>query len=294
MREPLVSVLMTAYNRASFIAAAIESVLASTYGQFELIIVDDCSTDETVAIAKKFETGDSRIRVFVNEQNLGDYRNRNKAATYARGEYLKYLDSDDLIMPWGLQVMVMCMQALPSASIGFVHTNLNMQYPLLYSPPEAYMLYYFQNKLLSVGPTATIIRKAAFDAAGGFSGKQYLGDLELWLKIAATNSVAALPPGLIFWREHEGQQIVEERKNNNIEAVRLQLDKTILTSDSCPLEKELRSIALRNLLNIKCRNIVFYYFLRGKITKGLAKMNSLDLKASDMLLALKRNKKPAN
>ena len=75
MEAPLVSVLMTAYNRQQFIAEAIESVLASTYINFELIIVDDCSKDDTVLIAKTYEKLDARIQVHINEQNLGDYGN---------------------------------------------------------------------------------------------------------------------------------------------------------------------------------------------------------------------------
>ena len=65
---PLVSVLMTAYNREKYISEAIESVLASTYTNFELIIVDDCSTDNTLAIAKSYEKNDARIKVYLNEK----------------------------------------------------------------------------------------------------------------------------------------------------------------------------------------------------------------------------------
>jgi glycosyltransferase involved in cell wall biosynthesis len=68
--KPLVSVLMTAYNREKYIAEAIQSVLSSSYTNFELIIVDDRSSDRTVEIARSFEKRDSRIRVYVNEQNL--------------------------------------------------------------------------------------------------------------------------------------------------------------------------------------------------------------------------------
>jgi glycosyltransferase involved in cell wall biosynthesis len=71
--ELLISVLMTAFNREKYIGYAIESVLASTYEDFELIIVDDCSTDSTVQIARRYELKDSRIKVFENTVNLGDY-----------------------------------------------------------------------------------------------------------------------------------------------------------------------------------------------------------------------------
>src|SRR5262249_14421824 len=96
---PIVSVLMTAYNRASFIAPAIESVLAQTFADFELVIVDDCSTDDTPDIARRYARLDSRVRVLINERNLGDYGNRNHAAALGRGQFLKFHDSDDMMYP---------------------------------------------------------------------------------------------------------------------------------------------------------------------------------------------------
>ena len=97
MSAPTISVLMTAYNREEFIAKAIESVLASTFTDFELLIVDDASTDKTVEIAQTCAAKDSRINVVVNKKNLGQFANRNKAASYATGTYLKFVDSDDLV-----------------------------------------------------------------------------------------------------------------------------------------------------------------------------------------------------
>jgi len=91
----LVSILMTAYNREEYIGEAIESVLKNAYQNFELIIVDDGSKDQTVAIANAYANNDSRIKVFVNEKNIGDYPNRNKAASHATGEFMMYVDSDD-------------------------------------------------------------------------------------------------------------------------------------------------------------------------------------------------------
>ena len=85
MSAPAVSVLLTTYNRESFLASAIESVLCPDLQDFELLIVDDGSTDRTVEIARAYERLDSRVRVVVNERNLGQFRNRNRAAELARG-----------------------------------------------------------------------------------------------------------------------------------------------------------------------------------------------------------------
>ena len=102
MHAPTVSVLMTSYNHEQYIGAAIESVLASTFADFELIVVDDCSLDQTAALAHQYARTDRRIHVVTNDKNLGDYPNRNQAASYATGTYLKYLDADDLLYPHSL------------------------------------------------------------------------------------------------------------------------------------------------------------------------------------------------
>src|ERR1700730_17371732 len=102
MAEVFVSLLMTAYNREKYIGQAIESVIASTFQNWELIIVDDGSKDKTVELAREYERSDSRIKVYLNEKNLGDYPNRNQAASYARGKYIKYIDADDSLYYWGL------------------------------------------------------------------------------------------------------------------------------------------------------------------------------------------------
>ncbi len=82
---PLVSVLITVFNRECYLAAAVDSVLAQTMQDFEIVIVDDCSTDGSVDIARAYAARDPRIRFFRNDRNLGDYPNRNKAAGLATG-----------------------------------------------------------------------------------------------------------------------------------------------------------------------------------------------------------------
>jgi glycosyltransferase involved in cell wall biosynthesis len=116
--SPLVSVLTTVYNREKYLAACIESVLACSFQDWEMIIIDDQSKDSSVAIAQQYADQDRRIHVYVNETNLGDYPNRNQAAVYAKGKYLKYLDADDLIYPHGLEIMVETMEAHPECALG--------------------------------------------------------------------------------------------------------------------------------------------------------------------------------
>ena len=97
-KNPLVSVLMTAYNREKYIAEAIESVLASTYTNFELIIIDDGSVDNTVQIIESFVALHSQnIKFFKNESNLGLVGNWNKCIDLATGDWIKFVFQDDYI-----------------------------------------------------------------------------------------------------------------------------------------------------------------------------------------------------
>lgn len=94
MIDGLVSVIMPSWNTSNFIAESIQSVIDQTYENWELIIVDDCSTDNTDEVVAKFT--DKRIRYFKNEKNSGAALSRNRALRKARGEWIAFLDSDDL------------------------------------------------------------------------------------------------------------------------------------------------------------------------------------------------------
>ena len=96
MEKGLVSVITPTYNCAKFIGETIESVQAQTYQQWEMIIVDDCSTDNTKEIADKYIKEDSRIKYFCLENNSGAAVARTKAMELAKGEYMAFLDSDDI------------------------------------------------------------------------------------------------------------------------------------------------------------------------------------------------------
>ena len=206
---PAVSVLMTAYNRESYIAAAIESVLAQRFADFELIVVDDCSSDGTRAIAEEYARADSRVRVFANEKNLGDYGNRNRAATYARGPLLKYHDSDDVLYPHGLEVMLACMAAAPEAAFGLSHAKKwpGGPCPMLLSPHDAYAREFLGYGVFQCGPAGAIIRTDVFRAAGGFKDLGVFSDFVMWLQLARQHSLVLMPADLVWYREHSAQEL---------------------------------------------------------------------------------------
>ena len=242
---PLVSVLMTAYNREEYIEEAIESVLASSYPHLELIVVDDCSKDRTVEIARTYEAKDSRVKVFVNETNLGDYLNRNRAASLAKGEYIKYVDSDDVMFPSCLKKMVQRMTQFPEAGYGLCAV-LDNQTKLCTSPRETYLEHIGGRGHFDRSPGGSIIKREAFEKLGGFSGKRQIGDYEFWLKIGAYYSMVKLPFDIYWVRSHDVQEskVNSEKEKNRM---RIQVLKATFAKEQVPLNEKEKEMALKSL-----------------------------------------------
>jgi len=246
MELPLVSVLMTSYNRQKYIGEAIESVLASSYTNFELIIVDDCSKDETVKIANAYSNRDPRVKVFVNEKNLGDYLNRNRAAELAKGKYIKYLDSDDLIYYYALDVMVNYMERFPEAGFGLSSIPDFKPFPIFISPLEIYRENFYGFNHFDRSPGSSIIKLDVFRKLGGFSGRRMIGDYEFWFKIARYHSLVKLPFELYWYRWSHGEQETSAEYAKEYPILKEQVLEEGLNHSDCPLDiaeiKKIRAI----------------------------------------------------
>lgn len=119
-QQPLISVITPAYNSERFIGETISSVLQQTYTNWEMIIVDDCSTDDTREIVKEYQSKDQRIKLFTLEENSGSAVARNKAMDEAAGKYIAFLDSDDRWLPEKLEKQLQFMQ---EKDIAFSYTT---------------------------------------------------------------------------------------------------------------------------------------------------------------------------
>lgn len=268
---PLVSVLMTAFNRDKYIAEAIESVLKSSYRHFELIIVDDCSTDNSLVIARRYELLDNRVKVIANEKNVGQFANRNKAASYANGVYLKYLDSDDLIYKYALESMVDSMESFPEAGIGFCDSRGQSEtpFPFLIQSKRAYEIHYFKGGLLFSGPSGTIIRRKYFKGVKGFQEFGMPSDIHLNLKLASVAPVVALQRDLFYWRIHEHQVFVKN-KNNYDNVLNNYLFNSDILKNYSPLSKEINSQVIRNMNKIFYKNVIHLALMKGQIAKAFS------------------------
>ena len=120
----LVSIIMPAYNNGPFIREAIDSIISQTYTDWELLVVDDCSTDDTTSIVASFK--DKRIHYQRNEYNMGAALSRNKAIQAAKGKYIAFLDADDKWLPTKLEKQVGFMQ---KNNIPMSYTAYYIQHP---------------------------------------------------------------------------------------------------------------------------------------------------------------------
>ncbi len=112
-KRPMVSVVMPTYNRADLLPLSIESILSQTYSDFEFIIVDDGSTDESWRLLKSYAQKDKRIRLYKNKKNRGISYSRNRGNDAARGKYIMLMDSDDISLPKRMEKHVAFMESHP-------------------------------------------------------------------------------------------------------------------------------------------------------------------------------------
>lgn len=269
---------MTTYNRAQYIEEAIESVIASTYINWELIIVDDCSTDNTEQLIQKYLT-DPRIQYHRNEKNLGQFPNRNKAASLANGKYIKYLDSDDVIYSFGLGVLVNGLEAFPSAAISIASQDTHpteFRYPQFVTKEDAYKTYFFQNALLTIGPTGTMFRKDVFDKIGGYASNNATADTELMLKVAAIYPVVRVQPSFFYYRIHDSQVLNFNQKTKTYAIESYLNGIRALKNEQCPLKNNDKKIALRKLKRNVIKIGIYQIIRKGRFSAGYSILKALN------------------
>ena len=248
MAAPLVSVLLTAYNREKYIGASVESVLAQTCGKFELIVVDDHSSDTTFSIAREYERRDPRVRVHANERNLGDYGNRTFAASLARGTFLKFHDSDDIMYPHCLEIMVRYLSTTPSAAFALSAHRAwpGAPCPIVSTPYLSYQREFLGFGMFNQGPANALFRTEAFNRLGGFDDLGPHSDLAFWLRACRSVNVLLIPADLYWYRVHEGQHLrTVQSAFDQARAARFCWD--ALNHPECPLNGAELAVARRNV-----------------------------------------------
>lgn len=256
-----VSILIPVYNTENFLSQAIESVLNQTFTNWELIILDDCSTDKSFSIAQDFVLKEKRIRIFKNEQNLGMMRNWNKGISLCQSELYAKLDADDLWHPSMLQesidaiereqeAVMVCtnyinidekgriVEGTESAMPEFAQGRSFTCVPLVQKGPAEMLKY----DILRQG--VSIIKRRVFDEIGAYrflesEDTQASVDTEMYFRIGCHYQIVGINKTLYNYRVHQN---------------------SISSTD------RIRSLEAKKLYEVK-KAIVGYYFQYNKISK---------------------------
>lgn len=201
---PTVSVLLAVYNGAQYIQEAIDSILKQTLTQLELIIIDDGSSDDSVAIIQTFK--DKRIIFLKNEVNRRKSYTLNRAISIAKGKYLSIMDQDDIAFPQKLERQVSFMEARPE--IGICGTQFQTFGQYVDSEVSKYPLSHEEIQLLQLyaSPFAhpsVLIRRSALEKLDNFYHENIIAeDYHLWSRLLLVTKGANLPEVLLHYRIH--------------------------------------------------------------------------------------------
>lgn len=212
---PKISVIIPAYNRAEYLPRAVKSVLDQTFQDFEIIIVDDGSTDNTKEVAEKLKKEDSRIKYFWQKNSGGPPAPKNKGIRNSCGEYVACLDSDDEWMKDKLKKQLTLFEKSDNSKLGFVGCNILM-IDVLNNKTVEYKIPrhkdVFKNSLISCyiwSCSNVMIKRSVLDDVGFFDeGVRFADDKELWIRISKKYDFDFVDEFLFKYYVH-GQNIVK-------------------------------------------------------------------------------------
>ncbi|MBI4665137.1 MAG: glycosyltransferase [Nitrospinae bacterium] len=215
-----VTVLMPVYNAGKYLRQSIESVLAQTYGDFEFLIINDGSTDDTAQIVRSYS--DSRIRFVENESNTGMVATLNRGLSLATHKLVARMDGDDISLPQRLEKQVACFSqneklALLGSRCGQIDENgVSIYMGALEKPLEPVTVKWYQLFDNPFTHTSVMYKKnVVFDDLGGYRWSDICADYDLWARIAESGYEAQnLPDRLVDYRTHSSSIIGALRAKN--------------------------------------------------------------------------------
>lgn len=217
--NPLVSVIIPAYNHEMYIEEAIQSVINQTYKNIELIVINDGSTDGTGSIITNFIEKNNNFNIeYLSKPNEGICRTLNKGLELAKGKYVALLASDDMCMPDRIEKQLQLMEE--NANIGLVFSDhffmrFNQITQLKATDYKPNIRKCFINNIQNVNmyekllteniiPALTVfVRKECFDKVGGFDNNLWAEDYDMWLRISKEYPIAFIDEPLAYYRIHD-------------------------------------------------------------------------------------------
>ncbi|MEL7069004.1 MAG: glycosyltransferase family A protein [Cyanobacteria bacterium J06581_3] len=204
---PRVTVVIPVYNSLDYLPDAVESALEQTFGDIEVIIVNDGSSDNTEQWV--LSQSDPRI-ILISQENLGKSAARNRGIAASKGEYIAFLDADDLWETTKLEKQVRCLESAPDVGLVYTWTALADESGqptgrILASPAEGNVWKPLMLKNILACGSTPMVRRQCFEVAGLFSSDLPLAqDWDMWIRIAARYEFALIKQPLVRYRKHTG------------------------------------------------------------------------------------------
>lgn len=264
MTDPLISVIIPTYNRGWILRDAIESVLNQDYKHFELIVVDDGSTDNTSAILSEY--GNSILRI--HQENRGVSAARNAGIYLAKGELIAFLDSDDIWLPKKLSVQATFFYSVPDAMICQTE-EIWIRHGIRVNPKKKHQklsgrIFEASLQRCLISPSAVMVRRKLFDDIGLFDERfPACEDYDLWLRVTSKYPVHLIKTPLIVKRGGHADQLSKEP---GLDRYRIQSIHNILQSNNHLSDNE-RNRAIQILIE-KCHIYIDGCLKRGKIDEA--------------------------
>jgi glycosyltransferase involved in cell wall biosynthesis len=278
---PLVTVVTVTYNSALYVRDAIDSVLAQSYQNIEYIISDDCSKDDTWKIVSAYT--DPRIKASRNDRNLGEYANRNKAIEMATGEYLIFIDGDDIIFSHGVGFFVNMMRSFPRAAMAIQKNYINnVLYPALFEPEDTLRNHFYGKiDLLTSSFTSNFFRIDVLKR-WGLKTSYIIGDEEIRLRIAANYPVLFVA-GWVSWpRETPGQ--ASSRIGGGVGLMeKYRFSREILSDPDLPHLDGKMKMDMENILRRDIARYAYRLLLKGKPVAATHMLRSVGMRWKDAI-----------
>ena len=261
----MVSIVIPCYNRAWILEEAIRSVFDQHFQDFELIVVDDGSTDDTAELLAAYP----RIRT-TRQDHAGVSSARNLGISLARGTYIAFLDSDDLWLPEKLSAQVAFFQKRPDVLICqteeiWLRNGARVNPKRRHAKPSG-MIFEDSTKLCLVSPSAVMIRRDLFETIGGYDESlPACEDYDLWLRTTCRFPVYLLPTPLVIKRGGHGDQLSRQPGLDRYRIYALQ--KILENPPTSGLSPRQRKTAVE-VLREKCRIYATGCMKRGRVAEG--------------------------
>ena len=266
MANPCVSVVIPVFNAAAYVKETIDSALKQTYQHIEIVVVDDGSSDGSLALLRSYEP---RIKV-LSQANGGVSVARNRGVRESSGDILAFLDADDLWDPAKIERQISVLTRYPGALAVYcdhriidAEGNITGPSGALAQPRTSGQL--LRNLLLGnfiISPSLMILRRTAFQQVGGFDeSMRVTGDYDLWMRIAATGPILYMLDTLVSYRRHGRNMFTGE-------SLELHLDTLRSLAKIRPYVERSKNASLREVLHQakynKLMSIAWHHDLKGQ------------------------------